>query len=101
GRKPVSKKILQRVVIPHCAKPAENQWAAAGDLHRRQRRAHVLGGHAKELRALRNANRLARLIVAPVMKAADDRPVALVGIAQRKRAMRAAVFERAQLAPKT
>jgi hypothetical protein len=98
-RETVAEKILQCLVIARRAKPAENQRAAGRDLHRRQRRAHVFRGLVEELRALRDADRMPLLVVAPLMKAADNRPVALVGVAQWKRAMRAAVFKGAQIVP--
>ncbi len=98
-REALAEKLLQGLVIARRSKPAENQRAAGRDLHRRQRRAHLLWGRVEQLRALRNADRTPLLVIAPMMKAADDRPVALVGITQRKRAMCAPVFEGAQLVP--
>ena len=76
------------------AKTAEEHLAASRDLHFGQPRAEFGGGPAVHRLAIRYVARESFSVVAPSMKMADDRPGAAIGPAQRKKPVRAAVFER-------
>src|SRR5215472_17913438 len=74
----LAEEFLERLVVPRRLKAAEDQRAAGRDLHRRQRGPHVLRRLAEQRLRLRDADRTPFLVVAPMMKAADDRAAALL-----------------------
>src|SRR5262249_55259710 len=91
---------FQCLVVAGGPKAAKDQRTAGRDLDRRQARAKLCRGRAEQRTAFWHINGSTFRIVTPVVKTAEDRAIAGIGVAQWEGAMNAAVLERAQFLTK-
>src|SRR5271155_4133458 len=92
-RKTLVQKLFQGFGAPRLREAAEDERPTGCDIDRIEARVEFTRIDAVYLVAQGNSERPAVLVIAPVMKTADDRAVAFVGCAHRIKAVGATVLE--------
>jgi hypothetical protein len=100
-REAFSQEILKVLRVADRGEPPEDQRATGRDFHGIETRIQCPGFDAEELTTHGNADRTSVPVVSPMMKAAHDGAVALVGVAQWKGTVGTAVFESRERIPET